>query len=447
MPFIQSPSLATASSCAWISAPPLRLPNVSLKSTKSGSTLRRPRLVRRSRVHVQGCSPLKSDSEDGSEINNTQTPEEDSRTIRTTPFYVALVAAQMIPFVTSSGVLPDLVYFTITALSCIVIGVRRAPLEPPVLTAALSPKQAFAAPFTASVFLFGSYLLLKYTSIDINLILNGITTIAGTLCVKETLDPVFHTLLTMLSLKDATLVKGAPSPDGDEKKERLPVYVSDVMSAVTALGTTCAYLAKLEPSFVFSNVIAVSLATRVLSIIRPSSFLVGAGLLTGLFFYDIFWVFGSEVMVSVATQIDTPGKLLFPRDLSQAAPGSIQYPYAILGLGDVCIPGLFISLAQSMDQRFAPDVPKQAQPYFAAAVSAYTMGLGICFLVNYLTSAAQPALLYLVPALIGSSVAVAAWRGELSDVIRFSTESDLREPIPPETTDAVTESDSVAPPK
>ena len=32
----------------------------------------------------------------------------------------------------------------------------------------------------------------------------------------------------------------------------------------------------------------------------------GAVLLSGLFFYDIFWVFGSPVMVTVAKSLDAP---------------------------------------------------------------------------------------------------------------------------------------------
>ena len=45
----------------------------------------------------------------------------------------------------------------------------------------------------------------------------------------------------------------------------------------------------------------------------PTSCRAGALLLTGLFFYDIFWVFGTPVMVSVAKSLDAPIKLLFPR--------------------------------------------------------------------------------------------------------------------------------------
>lgn len=39
----------------------------------------------------------------------------------------------------------------------------------------------------------------------------------------------------------------------------------------------------------------------------------GALLLSGLFFYDIFWVFGTPVMVTVAKSLDAPIKLVFPR--------------------------------------------------------------------------------------------------------------------------------------
>ena len=39
----------------------------------------------------------------------------------------------------------------------------------------------------------------------------------------------------------------------------------------------------------------------------------------GLFFYDIFWVFFTPVMVTVAKSFDAPIKLLFPRGLDKVA--------------------------------------------------------------------------------------------------------------------------------
>jgi minor histocompatibility antigen H13 len=35
-------------------------------------------------------------------------------------------------------------------------------------------------------------------------------------------------------------------------------------------------------------------------------------MLWGLFFYDIFWVYGTDVMLTVAKSIDAPIKLMFP---------------------------------------------------------------------------------------------------------------------------------------
>lgn len=123
-------------------------------------------------------------------------------------------------------------------------------------------------------------------------------------------------------------------------------------------------------------------------------------------------------MVSVATQIDSPAKLLFPRAVSETA---AKYPYAILGLGDICVPGIFVSLAQSMDQGL-DSVNEGEEPYFWAAVGAYVLGLVVCFGVNMKTQAAQPALLYLVPMLIGSVVGMGWVRGEVADVLRFRVE-------------------------
>jgi len=67
-------------------------------------------------------------------------------------------------------------------------------------------------------------------------------------------------------------------------------------------------------------------------------------LLILLFFYDIFFVFGTDVMLTVAKGIDAPIKLQFPKDFS----GKTS-KYAILGLGDIVIPGVFVSLCLRYD--------------------------------------------------------------------------------------------------
>merc|ERR1719444_682526 len=85
--------------------------------------------------------------------------------------------------------------------------------------------------------------------------------------------------------------------------------------------------------------------------ISLSSFKTGAIMLVGLFFYDVFWVFGSKsvfgsnVMVSVATGLDAPIKLMFPRSLGGC--GNLQC--SMLGLGDIAVPGIFVAFMAKWD--------------------------------------------------------------------------------------------------
>ena len=74
------------------------------------------------------------------------------------------------------------------------------------------------------------------------------------------------------------------------------------------------------------------------------SFKIGAILLWGLFFYDIFWVYGTDVMVTVAKKFNAPIKLLFPYDYSVNPP-----KISMVGLGDIIIPGIFVALALKYD--------------------------------------------------------------------------------------------------
>lgn len=63
-----------------------------------------------------------------------------------------------------------------------------------------------------------------------------------------------------------------------------------------------------------------------------------------LFFYDIFFVFGTDVMLTVAKSIDAPIKLLFPRNWSADPP-----EFSLLGLGDIVLPGVFIAMCLRFD--------------------------------------------------------------------------------------------------
>lgn len=63
-----------------------------------------------------------------------------------------------------------------------------------------------------------------------------------------------------------------------------------------------------------------------------------------LFFYDIFWVYGTDVMVTVAKKLDIPIKLLFPYLNNEGVE-----KFSMLGLGDIVIPGIFVALCLKFD--------------------------------------------------------------------------------------------------
>jgi minor histocompatibility antigen H13 len=165
----------------------------------------------------------------------------------------------------------------------------------------------------------------------------------------------------------------------------------------------------------------------------------GAILLAGLFVYDVFWVFCTPVMVTVAKSFDAPIKLLFPRSLAAArgvaaaaaaagSKGGGASPFSMLGLGDIVIPGVFVALLLRRDAARGaakPGAPaKGAGAYFAAAYAGYVAGLAATIVVMNVFEAAQPALLYIVPAVLGCVGALAAGRGEAKAVFEWSEEPE-----------------------
>lgn len=110
---------------------------------------------------------------------------------------------------------------------------------------------------------------------------------------------------------------------------------------------------------------------------------------------------------------------------------------SLLGLGDIVIPGFFLSLLLRFDAENA-EMPTNKvdihesfpKPYFYSAMIAYVLGLGITLFVMIYFQAAQPALLYLVPACLGASFLCAIVRGEVAALMAYSEEVDESEDEP-----------------
>ena len=123
--------------------------------------------------------------------------------------------------------------------------------------------------------------------------------------------------------------------------------VSAVMSFALAV-TVVLYYNLVYQSWWLTNLLGFSFAYNALQFISPTTSWTGTLVLGALFLYDIYFVFFTPLMVTVATKLDIPAKLLFPRPKGADEDPSTQ-SLSMLGLGDVVLPGMMIGFALRFD--------------------------------------------------------------------------------------------------
>ena len=213
--------------------------------------------------------------------------------------------------------------------------------------------------------------------------------------------------------------------------------ITSLFLAVVAL----AYFNFIAKPWWLTNLIGFAFAYSTLQIMSPTTSWTGTLLLSALFVYDVYFVFFTPLMVTVATQLDIPVKLIFPRP-SRPSENPSKQAFSMLGLGDVVLPGIMIGFALRFDlylfylrqqtrrtikdseseitkatwhpatggwgERFwtsRDELLKSRQfqgvlfpkTYFHASLIGYILGMLCTFGVMEVYSHAQPALLYLVP--------------------------------------------------
>ena len=171
----------------------------------------------------------------------------------------------------------------------------------------------------------------------------------------------------------------------------------------------------------------------------------GLILLSLLFFYDIFWVFYTPVMVSVAKNIEGPVKLMFPKlkadiekmrkekgeDNEYAGKAYDPREYNMIGLGDIVIPAVYVALMLRFDiylyKKAKKDISKygfsfENMKYFITTFTFYNLGIIITLSSMYIFNHAQPALLYLVPCTLISSTLLSFLKKEFKLLWKFNEE-------------------------
>ncbi|KAI1211951.1 signal peptide peptidase-domain-containing protein [Annulohypoxylon truncatum] len=260
--------------------------------------------------------------------------------------------------------------------------------------------------------------------------------------------------------------------------EKVKVKFNDIFGAVLAIVANIIYY-KTE-STILSNIMGYAFSYAGIILMSPTTFATGTAVLFGLFFYDIYMVFFTPYMVTVATQLDVPIKIVF-----EGGPGKAS----MLGLGDIVLPGIFVGLCLRFDhymyyhrqrklvpvelktsdessgqlvtntqtQRMVikPDyVNPQGQwgdrfwstklgkmlspdatpalkasafpkPYFHAAIIGYFLAMIVTLAMLIVYRHAQPALLYLVPGVVSAVWITGAVRREIRDMWTYTEDGQL----------------------
>ncbi|TKY85847.1 hypothetical protein EX895_005388 [Sporisorium graminicola] len=286
-------------------------------------------------------------------------------------------------------------------------------------------------PIMGSAVLLGLFLIFKYLNKKyVNLLLSFYFGFVGCLALSQALVSTTRSIVGRELWKKLPNFRLHLDQRGQGRIFKLSFTTVDVALVAVSAMLVGVYL--VTKNWIISNLLALSLSLNAIALMSLDSFRTGAIMLGGLFVYDIFWVFATPVMVSVARNFDAPIKIVWPKNILeallalQARKPLPKLQFTMLGLGDIVIPGIFVALALRYDQLVASEAKPSAsftkkntrfdKPYFKATLAAYVGGLATTMGVMHFFKAAQPALLYLSPACTGAVFLTAALRGEFKKV-------------------------------
>ncbi|KAI1765757.1 signal peptide peptidase-domain-containing protein [Hypoxylon sp. FL1150] len=260
--------------------------------------------------------------------------------------------------------------------------------------------------------------------------------------------------------------------------ETFKVKFNDILGVVLAVGADVLYYT--TGSAFLSNVMGYAFSYAGIMMLSPTTFTTGTAVLFGLFFYDIYMVFYTPYMVTVATKLDVPIKLVFEGPTKAS----------MLGLGDIVLPGIFVGLCLRFDHYMhyrrqqtlvpvelksedassgrlvsttetrrmvvkpvyvspqgqwgdwfwsagvgknmssaaaTPALKASAFPktYFYAAMTGYFLAMIMTLAMLLVYHHAQPALLYLVPGVVFAVWLVGAARGEIREMWTYTEDGGL----------------------
>lgn len=156
----------------------------------------------------------------------------------------------------------------------------------------LKKEDAYQFPLMGSISLFSLYLAFKFLDKDlVNLLIGAYFGVVGCLALTMTIDPAVSRVTPSVSFQKQYQIK---LPMDNDIEFTLAQVVAFVFSAIV-----CGlYFGSGKPWYL-NNILGIAFCLQGIERFSLGTYKIGAILLIGLFFYDIFWVFGTEVMVSI----------------------------------------------------------------------------------------------------------------------------------------------------
>eukprot|EP00743_Colponemidia_sp_Colp-15_P006856 GILK01007394.1.p1 GENE.GILK01007394.1~~GILK01007394.1.p1 ORF type:complete len:339 (-),score=41.64 GILK01007394.1:116-1132(-) len=165
-----------------------------------------------------------------------------------------------------------------------------------------------------------------------------------------------------------------------------------------------------EPyAWILQDILAVGVCVLAVSVLKAPSLKLSTFLLVLALLYDVFWVFIAGHIFPNGHVQDKAGAGVMEEVVKSNLPNMFKIPdweddFMILGLGDVILPGV---------QGCYLLASKHHSSYFLPHIFAYLVGISLAMTVAICTDTGQPALLFVVPAIVGAVVLVAWRKGDL----------------------------------
>lgn len=289
----------------------------------------------------------------------------------------------------------------------------------------MQQKDAWLFPVIGSGVLFGLYLLFKFFNDKyLNVLLHIYFTLLGSFSIGQLIEEKINKKepFSTYEKQDLFTIPKIPyfNPEGTK--------ITKLNIVTFAFGLVIGSIYFIKKNWILNNLLGMAFSIFGIENLMLGEYKVGLILLSLLFFYDIFWVFYTPVMVSVAKNIEGPVKLMFPKlqdaidKIKKEKPdeyaGKAYDPreFNMIGLGDIVIPGVYVALMLRFDiylfKRAKKDISNfgfslKNMKYFLVTFTFYNLGIIITLCSMYFFNHAQPALLYLVPCTLLSSTLTA----------------------------------------